>query len=259
MTAVHPTACIDPRAELDANVEIGPYAVVEAGVRLAAGVRIGPHAVLRGRTEIGPEVVVHAHAVVGGLPQDRKFSGEHSRVRIGPRTVLREFVTVNGACEEDGVTEIGADAWIMAYCHVAHDCSVGNGVVLANGTQIAGYCSIGEGATLGGVSTVHQGVRIGALAMTGASARVAHDVPPFCLADGHPARLRGLNRVGLRRAGWSRARRQALETAYHRLFVLGPLAAGRAALADDRSSDVQMMLTFLSGSVRGVTSARRRP
>lgn len=258
MTSIHGTASVAPDAVLHPEVEIGPFAVVEAGATLARGVRLGPHAVIRAGTILDADVEVHPHAVIGGPPQDRKFGGGTSRVRVGARTVLREFVTVNGACTEGGATVVGEEAWIMAYCHIAHDCVVGPGVVMANGTQIAGHCEIGAGATLGGVTTVHQGVRIGALAMTGASTRVAHDIPPFCLADGHPARLRGLNRVGLNRAGWAPDRRQPVEAAFRKLFREGPLRVAARELGENESPDVQHILQFIHASSRGLTSARSR-
>ena len=254
---IHPTAVVSSEACIGDNVEVGPFAVVGDSVRLGSGVRVGPRVVLEGRTDIGDNCALHTGVVVGSQPQDRKYKGEASGVYIGPRTVLREYVTVNRACIENGSTRLGADCWVMAYVHVAHDCDIGDGVIIANATQVAGHCRIGDNAVLGGVTTIHQNVRIGRLAMTGASARVAHDVPPFLMADGHPARLRGLNRVGLERAGWSEARRRKLAEVYVQLFVRGPLAQVAKSLEKEANADVLELLRFLSGSHRGMTAHRR--
>lgn len=281
---VHPTAIVEAGARLEPDTVVGPYAVIEAGAILSAGVlvgshavigaearvaarcRIGPHVVLEGRTTLGEAVVVHAGAVLGGPPQDRKYRGEATSLEIGDGTVIREHATVHAASVAGGVTRIGPRCLLMAYTHVAHDCDIGAEVVMANGVQIAGHCVIEAGAVLGGVTTVHQHVRIGRLAMTGASTRVARDIPPFCLADGNPARLRGLNRVGLERAGFDTDRRRRLERAFRKIFVRGPSAEGPGStfrevlstLERETDPDLQTIVSFVRASRRGLTSARRR-
>ncbi len=257
---VHPTAIVDRRAELSPNVRVGPYAVIGAGVVVGAGCVIHSHAVIEGRTVLGDLVEVYPHAVLGMPPQDLKFDGRKTDLVVGPRTVIREGATLHpGSRGEAGRTTVGADTLIMAYCHIAHDCAVGDRVVMANATQIAGHCVIEDGAVLGGVTTVHQHCRIGTRSMTGASSRIQQDVPPFCVADGNPARLCGLNLVGLRRDGRSDGAISELKAAYRRLFRLGPYPEVLAELTKTATGDeVRQLCLFLSASRRGVTRARRR-
>jgi len=254
---LHPTAVVDPAAQLAADVEVGPYAVIGPRVRLGAGARVRAHAIIDGWVEAGEGVEVYPHAVIGLPPQDRKYDGKPSRVIIGPNTILREFVTVHPSSSEGGVTEIGRGVLIMAYCHVAHDCRIGDDAVLANAVQLAGHCEVGPQAVLGGLTNVHQFTRIGRLAMTGAATRVAQDILPFSLADGHPARWVGLNRVGLRRAGLVGPVRGALLRGMRRLFV-GPVEAEAARLADDEHEEVRALAAFVRTSRRGLTRPRAR-
>lgn len=258
---VHPTAVVSPDAVLGPGVQVGPYAVLGDRVRLGPGVQIGSHAVVDGHTELAEDVRVFPFAAIGLEPQDRKHDGSVTRLRVGARTVLREYVTVHPASQRDGMTEVGPDCLLMAYCHVAHDCRVGAGVVMANGAQLAGHCVIEAGAVLGGATLVHQFVRIGRLAITGAGSRVVQDVPPFLLADGHPARLVGLNRVGLERSGVPRAVRAQLKNAYRRLFREGrPWSQALGALeAAPACEEVRQLCAFLRATERGVTRGRRRP
>ena len=256
---IHPTAVIDRDVRLGADVRVGPFSVIEAGVALGDRCVVHPHVVLAGDTELGADVEVFPQAVVGMRPQDLR-SGEPGRLRIGPRTVIREGVTLHpGSRGDERLTTIGADALIMAYCHVAHDCRVGDRVIMANATQIAGHCIIEEGAVLGGATTVHQRCRVGTLAMTGASSRIQLDVPPYCIADGNPARLYGLNVVGLKRDGRPEAAVVALKRAYRRLFRESRYAATLAELAAAPSCDeVAALCDFIGRSERGVTRSRRR-
>jgi len=254
--SVHPTAIVDDSAQLGANVEIGPYAIVEAGVRLGDGVRIGPHSVVHTGTTIGARCLVHAHVVIGGPPQDKKHDGSPTFLEIGPDNEFREFVTVNrGSSGGGGLTRIGARNLFMATTHIAHDCTVGSDVVMANGCALGGHVEIGDRAVLGGLSAVHQRCRIGREAMVGGGAMAALDVPPFTIAQGDRARLFGLNIVGLRRAGHDASVVSALKGAYRELFHdAQPL---RIALENVRArfaqvEEVQELVRFVEGSTRGV-------
>lgn len=254
---IHPTAIVDPRAELAAGVRVGPYAVVGAGVVLHEGVQLGAHVVLEGPCELGAHTRVFSFAAVGHEAQDRKFRGEPSGVVIGARCTLREGVTVHrGTAGGDGVTRVGDDVLLMAQSHVAHDCVVGNDVVLANSAALAGHVVVGEGAVLGGLAAVHQFARIGRLAMVGGGAMVAQDVPPFCVAQGDRARLFGLNLVGLRRAGVPHERIEALRAAYRAIFCGGEARATvLARLSDTALDEVAELLAAVRGSRRGTCRA----
>src|SRR5262245_12743473 len=262
---IHTTAIIDRGAELGRDVRVGPYAVIGRNVKIGDRAVIHPHAVIDGHTTLGAEVEIFPGAAVGLKPQDKKYDGSPTRLVVGDKTIIRECVTLqpgtNGAQHSLGVTTIGAGCLIMAYCHVAHDCVVGDGVIMANATQIAGHCTIEDFATLGGVTTVHQFVRIGTRAITGASARVQQDVPPFMTADGHPARLYGLNVIGLKRGGFSKAAMLALKRAYKELFLRGRYSEARAELAEtlgNEHPEVARLLAFVASSKRGVMRAALR-
>jgi UDP-N-acetylglucosamine acyltransferase len=257
---IHPTAIIERGAELGRDVKVAPYAVIGRHVKIGDRAIVHPHAVIDGHTTLGAEVEVFPGAAVGLKPQDKKYDGSPTKLIVGDRTVIRECVTLQPGTvgTGTGITTIGSGCLIMAYCHVAHDCAVGDGVIMANATQLAGHVTIEEYAILGGVTTVHQFVRIGTRAITGASARVQQDVPPFMTADGHPARLYGLNLVGLKRAGFSKAAILALKRAYKELFLRGRYAEARAELATTlgvEHPEVARLLAFLAESKRGVTRA----
>lgn len=259
---IHPTAVVDPRAELAADVEVGPFAVIGAGVALHPRVAIGAHAVALGPTVVGAGTRIHPHAVVGGDPQDKKYSGGPTRLEIGQNNVFREFSTANrGTDQGGGLTRIGDRNLFMAYSHVAHDCEVGNDCVFANSVNLAGHVTVHNGAVLGGLVGVHQFSRIGRHAMVGGGGMVAQDVPPFTMAQGDRARLFGLNLVGLRRAGFGLEVVQALKAAYRDLFHQGqPL---RIALEQAREvwaevAEVQELVEFIASSTRGVCRATAR-
>ncbi len=255
---IHPTAVIDPRAELGA-VEVGPFAVIGAGVQLHDGAQIGPHAVVYGPTIIGAGSKVHAFACIGGDPQDLKYDGESTSLVIGRNNTFREYVTINrGTVQGGGVTEIGDDNLFMACSHVAHDCRVGNGCVVANSVGLAGHVILQDGAVLGGLSAVHQFARVGRRAMVGGGAMVAQDVPPFMVAQGDRARLYGLNIIGLRRAGFGTEATQKLRHAYRELFSKGTplrIAIERVRASDGDVSEVVELLDFLSETSRGICRA----
>lgn len=249
---IHPTAVVECDG---ADAEIGPFAVVGPEVRLGRGVRIGAHAVVDGRTTLADGVRIGPNAVVGTEPQDLKYAGEPTELLIGERTVVREFADINRGTAATGRTEIGPDCLVMAYVHVAHDCRIGRGVILANAVNIAGHVEIGEYATIGGVVPVHQFVRIGAYSMIGGGYRVPMDVPPYCLVGGYPLRVASLNTVGLRRRGFSGERLRNLEEAFHLIFRGdGALAAraGRIVQEDGWGEEAKNLARFMLESRRGL-------
>jgi UDP-N-acetylglucosamine acyltransferase len=248
MAGVHPMAVVDPAAVLGSDVTIGPFAVVGPQVVLGDGVTIKSHAVVTGDTHLGPGCTVWPFAVVGEVPQDLKYAGEATSLRIGARTRIREHATVNiGTAGGGGVTRVGDDCLLMAGSHVAHDCQVGNRVILVNAAQLAGHVVVGDDAIIGGLSGAHQWVRIGQGAMIGGMTMAAHDVIPYGLVHGARGRLEGLNLVGLRRRGMPREDIAALRAAYDRLRDgEGPMKARVQALRDQTTSPaVAEMLDFL--------------
>lgn len=254
--AIHPTAIVEPTAELGSDVEIGPYAIVRARVRLGDRVRIGPHAVVTGPTEIGDDTRIFPFAALGDDPQDLKYKGEESRLVVGARNIFRENTTVNrGTAGGGGVTRIGSDNLFMAGSHVAHDCQVGSHCVFANYAAIAGHVTVADRAILGGFSGVHQHSRIGRCAMVGAAAMAAQDVPPFTICQGDRARLFGLNIVGLRRAGFPLEVMQALKSAYRELFHQGvPMRIALEQVREVYASvpEVVELVDFCESSQRGI-------
>ncbi len=255
---IHPTAIVDPGAQLADGVEIGPYAVIGPHVRIGRGTRVGPHAVIDGWTEIGAENQIFHLSAVGGIPQDLKYKGEETWLRIGDRNIIREFSTIHpGTVTGDGETTVGDGNLFMAYCHVAHDCHIGNGVVMANGATLAGHVRVGNHVILGGLCAVHQFVRIGAHAMVGGGTLLAQDVPPFTIVAGDrkEARLRGLNLVGLKRRGFTAEAISLLKKAY-RLLVYAKLPVNEA-LARIRSElpqtdEIREFTQFIEQSQRGI-------
>ncbi len=253
---VHPAAFVDPGAQLGDGVIVEPGAMIGPHVRIGDGARIGSHALVTGWSTLGRGCQVHHCAVVGAPPQDLKYTGAESYVEIGDHTVLREFSTVHLASESGATTRVGSHCLIMAYAHVAHDCRVGDRVVLANGVQMAGFVTIEDWAIVGGLSAVHQFVRVGCHSMIGGCSRVAQDVAPYVMASGAPPRIAGLNSVGLERRGFSAAVRAALDRAYRILFrngltVTAAVAAIRAELPP--LPEVEHFARFAETSVRGLT------
>jgi UDP-N-acetylglucosamine acyltransferase len=260
MATIHPSALVDPAAELDADVEVGPYAVIGPRVRIGAGTRIGAHCTVEGRTTIGRANRIFQFAALGAPPQDKKYAGEPTELHIGDGNTIREFCTLNtGTVQDQGVTRIGDDNWIMAYVHVAHDCRIGSHTIIANATQLGGHVHLGDWAFLGGLSGVHQFVRIGAHAMTAFQTRLAQDLPPFVTAAGNPAAATGINQEGLRRRGFGPERiaqvRQMHRLLYRQGLTLADALAriealrGEVAAAD---ADIALMLDFLACAERGI-------
>jgi len=219
---IHPTAVIAEGAELGVDVVVGPYSVVGSRVRVGDRTRIGPHVVLDGVTRLGVENIIVGQANLGGPPQDLSYRGEPTWLEIGDRNTIREFVTINrGTIKGGGLTKIGDGCLLMACCHVAHDCELGDGVILANGVLLAGHVLVGDGANIGGAAAANQFVSIGRYAYIGGMTRVPQDVPPFMLLEGHQARVRQVNVVGLERAGFERARIEALQHAFRTIYRSG--------------------------------------
>src|SRR5215207_8500369 len=253
MTMVHPTAVVDPAAQIDGSVSIGAYTLIGPDVRIGAGTTVGPHCVIEGRTTIGRDNRIFQFASLGAVPQDKKYAGEPCELVIGDRNTIREFSTYNiGSPGGGGVTRIGNDNWMMAYVHLAHDCIVGNNTIFANNAQLAGHVEIGDWVILGGFTVVHQFVRIGAHGMTALNAVLLADQPPFVMSQGQPARARSMNFEGLRRRGFSPERISAVKAMHKALYrddlTLDASRERIAALTEkypDAAPDVQMMLAFL--------------
>lgn len=226
--AIHPTAIIDPRAALGVGVRVGPYSVIGPDARLGDDVEIGHRVTIDGAVELAAGVSVGHGAILGGVPQDLKYCpGTPSGVRVGPRTSIREYVTVHRSTHPEHWTEIGADCLIMAMAHVAHDCRLGDGVTVINSAGITGHCEIGDRATIGGLTGLLPFTRVGAFAYVGGMAKVTADVPPYMMVEGQPATVRAVNVIGLRRAGIPPADRRLIQDAFRILYRSG-LAPKRA-------------------------------
>jgi UDP-N-acetylglucosamine acyltransferase len=254
VTRIHPTAIVDPRAELDASVSVGPYTVIGPHVRIGEGTTVGPHCVIEGRTTIGRDNRIFQFASLGAIPQDKKYAGEPCELVIGERNTVREFTTFNiGSPGGGGVTRVGNDNWLMAYVHLAHDCIVGDHTIFANNAQLAGHVEVGDWVILGGFTTVHQFVRIGAHGMTALNTVLLADQPPFVMSQGQPAQARSMNFEGLRRRGFAATRIAAVKAMHKALFRDGlTLEQSKQRIAElpaktpEAAPDVQLMLSFLA-------------
>jgi UDP-N-acetylglucosamine acyltransferase len=256
VTVIHSTALVDPRAQLDSSVSIGPYTVVGPHVRIGAGTAVGAHCVLEGHTTIGRDNQIFQFNSIGAIPQDKKYAGEPCELIIGDRNTVREFCTLNiGSPGDAGVTRVGNDNWIMAYVHLAHDCVVGNHTIFANNSQLAGHVHVGDWVILGGFTVVHQFVRLGAHSMTAMCSLLFADLPPYVMCQGQPAAARSMNFEGLRRRGFSPERIAAVKAMQRALYRdeltleqakerIAGLPQSHPAAADD----VAMMLDFLAGT-----------
>ncbi len=251
---IHPTALVDPGARVGAGARIGAFAVIGPEVVLGEGVEVGHHAVLEGRVEVGPRARIGHGTIIGGAPQDLKFRpGTPSGVRIGADTVIREYVTVHRATTPEGWTVIGAGCLLMAMCHVAHDCRIGDAAIVINYAGITGHCDIGDHATIGGYAGLVPFTRVGRHAYIGGCAKITQDIPPFMLADGNPATVRGVNVIGLRRAGVPAADRRIVQEAYRLLYRSG-LPPGRAL---ERMRSELPATPLISALIEFVAQARR--
>jgi UDP-N-acetylglucosamine acyltransferase len=256
MSAIHATAIVDPAAALGADVEIGPYCVIGPHVRLGDGTRLLSHVVVDGHTTIGRNCRLFPFACIGMMTQDLKYAGGVTYAEIGDGTTLREYATVHTGTKEGEVTRVGSNCLIMAYCHVAHGCVVGNGVILSNVSQLAGEVQVHDGVIIAGMTGVHQFCRIGAHAMVGGASRIVMDCPPYMITEGNPAEVRGPNAIGLQRRNVPEAARSALKQAYRLLYREGlnrtqALARIRQDLPD--LPEMRLLAEFYEQSQRGVT------
>ncbi|OGX32989.1 MAG: acyl-[acyl-carrier-protein]--UDP-N-acetylglucosamine O-acyltransferase [Omnitrophica WOR_2 bacterium RIFCSPLOWO2_12_FULL_51_24] len=253
---IHPTAIVDKKAELADGVEVGPYCLIGPDVKVGSGTVIGAHAVIDGHTTIGKNNRIFTGAVIGSITQDLKFKGERSYVKIGDNNIIREYVTINMGTDKESSTVIGNKVLLMAYCHVAHDCVIKDGAIIANCGTLAGYVTVEEKADIGGLTGVHQFVRIGKLAIIGGCSKVTQDVVPFSMSDGHPLKIYGLNAVGLERAKVPQESRNALKKAFKILFNSGLTVSH--ALDEIKSEvrkcpEVDYLVEFTAASERGIS------
>jgi len=260
MANIHPSAIVDPQAQLADSVTVGPFTTIGPNVCIGEGSSIGAHCVIEGHTTIGRDNKIFQFASLGADPQDKKYKGEPTRLIIGDRNTIREFTTFNtGTVQDKAFTQVGNDNWIMAYVHIAHDCVVGHHTTMANNTTLAGHVEVGDWATVGGLTGVLQRMRIGAHTMVGFASHIGKDVPPFMVVDGNPLVVRGVNLVGLRRREFSAERIAAIREMHKLLYRQGlTLEQARSAIqalaeqAPDAAQDVAMMDTFLATAVQGI-------
>lgn len=253
---IHQTAIVDPKAMIGRDVTIGAYSIIGPGVEIGEDSEIRDHVIIEGPTRIGPRCRIFPFASIGLEPQDKKYKGEDSSLEIGADNTIREYVTINRGTQADkGVTKVGDRGWIMAYCHIAHDCTVGNDVTMSNGTTLGGHVEIRDFATLGGLTGVHQFCRIGEYAITGGQSMITQDVVPFSMVAGNRAKLAGINYIGLDRRGFSAKDIEAINVAFKIFFKSG--LTRNAALKKLReeffdSPNIDLFIEFIESSERGV-------
>ncbi|MDO5059387.1 MAG: acyl-ACP--UDP-N-acetylglucosamine O-acyltransferase [Neisseria sp.] len=256
MPLIHPTAVIDPKAELDSSVKVGAFTVIGPNVQIGANTEIGPHAVIEGHTTIGENNKIFQFASLGAQPQDKKYRDEPTRLIIGNGNTIREFTTFNtGTVTGIGETRVGDDNWIMAYVHLAHDCVVGNHTIFANNASLAGHVTIGDYVVLGGYTLVFQFCRIGDYAMTAFAAGVHKDVPPYFMAAGYRAEPAGLNSEGMRRNGFSAEQIARVKEVYKLIYRQGiPFDEAKAKIAEmaQNASELEVFQPFFAESTRGI-------
>ena len=255
MIKVDERAIVHPKAILEEDVEIGPYSLVGENVRIGRGTKIGPYVLLDGWTTIGRNCQIHTGAVLGTIPQDLKFKGAKSFLSIGNNNVIREYVTINRATDEGGETGIGDNNLLMAYVHIAHNCEIGNNVIMANVATLAGHVTIEDKAVIGGLSAIHQFVKIGTVSIVGGCSKVVKDVPPYIKTDGHPLKPYGLNIIGLKRNNFSPKTRTLLKKAYRILYnskLNVSQAVLRIAEEVENCPQIDHLLQFIRTSERGI-------
>jgi UDP-N-acetylglucosamine acyltransferase len=252
---VHPTAIVDPKAELGAGTTVGPYCIIAAGVSLGESCWLQHHVTLEGPLDAGRGNRFYAYCSIGQQTQDLKYNGEPTYLEIGDDNCFREFVTINRSTTGNGKTRIGSGGNFLAYSHIGHDCTVGNAVIFSNNGTLAGHVQVGDHAVIGGLSAVHQFCRIGPFAITGGCSKIVQDVPPFMIADGNPAEVRGINQIGLERAGFPREKIRPIKEAF-RLVYRGKMNTAQAleALREKlgHSEEVQVIVRFIEESERGI-------
>jgi len=252
---IHNTAIVDKKARLADDVKVGPCAIIGPNVEIGKSTEIGAHAVVDGYTTIGEDCRIFTGACIGSPPQDLKYKDEKSFLKIGNNNTIREYVTMNPGTDEGGVTSVGDGNLLMAYSHVAHDCKIGNGCVIANSGTLAGHVNVEDKVIIGGLAAIHQFVRVGKLSIIGGCSKIVKDIPPFSTCDGHPARVYGLNLIGLKRAGMTKEAIFLLNKAFKILFYSG--LSVRNAIDNTRETvescvEVEYLLDFVKASERGV-------
>lgn len=260
MPLIHPTAIIHPNAQLDSSVEVGPYSVIGEHVRIDAGTKVAPHVVIEGHTTIGKNNTFFQFGSIGAAPQDKKYRDEPTELIIGDGNTIHEFVTFHrGTTQDEGITRVGNDNWIMAYVHIAHDCVLGDHIILANNATLAGHVHLGDWVFLGGFTTVHQFCRIGEHAMTAFTAAVSQDVPPFVTAAGNRAIPVGINSEGLRRRGFTNEQIMDIKRAYKTVYrSKDPLEVACANLkqkeaeSPESAAYIESFRAFIEASERGI-------
>jgi len=252
---IHPTAIIDPQAELDSSVEVGPYAVIEGNVQIAEGCKIGPRALIASGTRMDKNVIVHHCATIGTMPQDLKFGGEDTVLKIGENTILREYTTLNRGTTWSGESVIGKNCFMMAYSHLAHDCHLGDNIIMANSVQLGGHSFIGDWSIIGGGSVVLQFTKIGKHAMIGGGLRIVQDICPYALIGGYPLKISGVNLIGLKRRGFTSKDVKPIKDAFKFLFYSGmntSQAVERIKAEVEQTEDVKHILEFLTDLKHGL-------
>lgn len=260
---IHPTAIIEPGAQLGSGVKVGPYSIIGSNVAIGENTIVGSHCVIDGHTTIGSDNNFYRYCSIGGMPQDKKYNGEPTKLTIGNGNTVREYVTINtGTVQDIGTTSLGDNNWIMAYVHIAHDCQVASNTIIANAVQLAGHVSIGDWAILGGLSAVHQFVRIGAHSMIGGTSSIRQDIPPYIMGAGDPFRPVGINSEGLNRRGFSAEvisqLKEAYKILYRRKLSVVEATAQMSKLQKkhpDAESSLQLLISFLESSDRGIVRA----
>ncbi|MCP4371504.1 MAG: acyl-ACP--UDP-N-acetylglucosamine O-acyltransferase [candidate division Zixibacteria bacterium] len=253
---IHQTAIIDPKAEIGSDVEIGPYSIINENVSIGSKTVIGPHVVIEPYVTIGPDCHIFQYAAIGAVPQSLKFNGEETYVKIGRGSIVREFATIHRGTEfGGGITEIGEESFLMAYTHIAHDCKIGRKVILSNNASLGGHITIGDYSTIGALVGIHQFVKIGEHAFIGGKSKIVKDIPPYVIAAGDRAKLHGLNRVGLKRSGFSQSTLSALKKTYRIIFRIGLTlneAIERATAEVEQIPEVVNFIDFIKSSERGI-------
>jgi len=252
---IHQMAIVDPKAELADDVEIGPFTIIEGDVQVDSGTKIGPSVLLADGARIGKNVTIHKGAVIGSVPQDLKFGGEITQAYVGDNTTIREYATINRGTIDHGKTVVGSGCLMMAYSHVAHDCEVGDKVILANSVNLAGHVLIEEQAIIGGIVPLHQFVRVGRHSFIAGGTRVPKDVPPYILAANEPLRYSGLNSIGLRRRGFPADTIAAIKHAYKLIYLSDMnVSQGIGRIKDEMEilPEIQHIIDFIEGSERGI-------
>ncbi len=253
---IHPTAVVDPAAEIGSDVEIGPYCVIYGGVTIGNGCRLQNHVTIDGPTTIGKENIFYAYTSIGQRSQDLKYEGEPTYLEVGDGNTFREFCTVNRGTAPESKTIIGSHGNFLAYSHIAHDCIVGDHVIFSNNGTLAGHVSVGDYAIMGGLTAVHQFCRIGAHAITGGCSKIVQDVPPYMIADGNPGKVRAINSVGLKRRGFSEESAAAIKSAFRVLYRENRNYREAVEILreeSNRPAEVDVLIDFVAASERGIS------